>query len=91
MPQQPHGNCTTQAFPAPQACQASSVRLAGPAELGGQRLQVSQMPKGVSGEEGICPTGDSGRVRDLSKRLEVASYVACLLMQPVRGRKAPPY
>lgn len=49
------------------------------------------MPKGVSGEEGIRPTGDSGGVRDLSKRVEAAPHVACLQMQPVEGEKAPPY
>lgn len=69
MPQQTHGNCTTQAFPRPQPCRASSVRIVGPAELGGQRLQVSQLPEGVSGD-GIHATGDSdGVFRDLSKRM----------------------
>lgn len=65
---------TTQHRPSPPTgLSGSSVRIAGPAGLGGQRLQVSQMPKAVSGEEGIHATADSGGVRDLSKRVEVAS------------------
>lgn len=61
----------------PQASQASSVKTVGPTELGGQRQQVSQVPEGVSGEEGIHPTDDSDGVRDLRKRMDVASLVAC--------------
>lgn len=49
-------------LPRPQPCRASSVRIVGPAELGCQRLQVSQLPEGVSGEDGIHPTGDSDGV-----------------------------
>lgn len=77
-------------LPRPQACQASSVRTVGPAELGGQRLQVSQIPAGVSGEEGIRLIGDSQGVRDPSRRMEVASsHVSCLQMQPVKREKSP--
>lgn len=83
MPQELHGNCTTQ------ACQASSVRTVGPAELGGQRLQVSQMPEGVSGEEGTRPIGDPDGVRDLSRRMDVASHGSGLQMQPAEGEKSP--
>lgn len=60
------------------------METVGPAELGGQRLQVSQVPEGVSGDEGIHPTDDSVGRRDLRTRMEVASLVACLQMRQVK-------
>lgn len=46
----------------------------GPAELGGQRLQVSQVPEGVSG--------------DLRRRMDMASLIARLRMQQGKGEKS---
>ena len=66
------------------------MKTVGPAELGGQRLQVSQMPAGVSGEEGIRLIGDSEGVRDPSRTMEVASpHVSHLQMQPVERENSP--
>lgn len=87
---QPHGNCTTQPSPPTGLSGQLSEDCGAPAELGGQRLQVSQIPAGVSGEEGIRLIGDSQGVRDPSRRMEVASsHVSCLQMQPVKREKSP--
>lgn len=48
----------------------------GPAELGGQRLQVSQVPEGVSG--------------DLRRRMDI-SLAAHLRMQQGKGREVTAY